>query len=76
MRKIFVLLGLLASSTCFSDYDDIKKELVEKLQMYENLRDNERSLYGQWYLGGVITGLENALFIIHTDQDAMDYVKD
>lgn len=70
MYKTFISFALLTSSMSFAGYDEVKQELNEKLQMYDDLRSNERSLYGQWYLGGVIVGLENALFILYQDEKA------
>lgn len=68
MYKTFISFALLTSSMAFAGYNEVKKELTEKIQMYEDLRNNERSLYGQWYLGGVIVGLENALFVLDNDR--------
>lgn len=65
MRKTFISLALLTSSVSFAGYDEATTEINQKIQMYEDLRDQEKSLYGQWYLGGVIVGLENALFILY-----------
>lgn len=67
MYKTFISFALLTSSLSFAGYEEVKKELTEKIQMYDDLRNNERSLYGQWYLGGVIVGLENALFVLDND---------
>lgn len=67
MYKTFISFALLTCSMSFAGYKEVKQELTEKIQMYDDLRNNERSLYGQWYLGGVIVGLENALFVLDED---------
>ncbi len=70
MYKTIISLAFLTSSVTYAGYEEVKKEINEKISMYEFILNQEKSLYGQWYLGGVITGLENALFVLDIDKEA------
>lgn len=67
MYKTFISFALLTSSLSFAGYKEVDTEISQKIQMYDNLRNQEYSLYGKWYLDGVITGLENALHVLRMD---------
>ena len=69
MYKILISFALLTSSLSYAGYDEVMQKIDQKLAIYEELKDQEKSLYGQWYLGGVIVGLENALHILYMEQE-------
>jgi hypothetical protein len=81
MNKAFISFALLTSSFSFAGYDEVKEKLNEKLTMYKYLRNHalensDTALYGHFYLGGVIAGIENSLLIIKEDEEEMEFEED
>lgn len=68
MYKILISLSLLTSSMSFAGYEEVKQELNERLHMYEGLLSGDMPVFEQWFLGGVIEGMENALLILNEDE--------
>ncbi len=71
MYKILISFALLTSSLSYAGFIEVDLEISQKIQMYDKLREQEETLYGKWFLDGVITGLENALLVLR-----MDYFSD
>lgn len=68
MYKTLISFALLTSSLSFAGYEEVKRELNERLQMYEGILTGDMPIFEQWFLGGVIEGMENALLILNEDE--------